>query len=236
MKIQAIVIKSNDRKEKDKSVLLFSLEQGKVWVTLKGVKSPNAKMKLAQNPFCYGEFVLEQTKAGLVVTSFNCLESFHELAEDPDKYFEAAALLEILSSVEQPSARLFVLALRSLKTICFGKVNNLYVLDKFLIEFFSDNGCGLFTTKCTCCLDESVERFFIDYADGKLVCINCRNASCEELSKNVYLALKFLNNTDFDKLHTLHLSSNSELELLKILVKNFDYRFDYKLKLIGILS
>ena len=28
-KVQAIVIKSNDKKEKDKSILLFSLEQGK---------------------------------------------------------------------------------------------------------------------------------------------------------------------------------------------------------------
>ena len=57
--VKAIVIKSNDRKEKDKNILLFSLEQGKIWATLKGVKSPNAKMKIAQNPFCFGEFILE---------------------------------------------------------------------------------------------------------------------------------------------------------------------------------
>ena len=57
-KIQAIVVKSTDRKEKDKNILLFSIEKGKIWATLKGVKGNGAKMKIAQNPFCFGEFVL----------------------------------------------------------------------------------------------------------------------------------------------------------------------------------
>ena len=39
-KIQGIVLKSNDRKEKDVNILLFSLEKGKIWATLRGVKSP----------------------------------------------------------------------------------------------------------------------------------------------------------------------------------------------------
>ena len=72
-KVKAIVIKSNDRKEKDANVLLFSLEKGKIWVTLKGIKGQNAKMKLAQRMFCFGEFVLQEGKAGQSVTSFECL-------------------------------------------------------------------------------------------------------------------------------------------------------------------
>ena len=98
-KVKAIVIKSNDRKEKDANVLLFSLEKGKIWVTLKGIKGQNAKMKLAQRMFCFGEFVLQEGKAGQIVTSFECLESFFEIAEDVEKYFEGAAILEIVEKL-----------------------------------------------------------------------------------------------------------------------------------------
>ena len=128
-KIKAFVIKTQDKKEKDKNILLFSIEHGKVWATLKGVKNPNAKFKLAQNPFCFGEFVLEDGKQGKFVTGFDCLENFHELSENIDKYFEATAILEILNvmefSTKEERAKVFVLALKTFQHICFGKIKEI---------------------------------------------------------------------------------------------------------------
>ena len=59
-KIKAVVIKGNNVKEKDKNILLFSLEEGKIWATLKGVRGEKAKMKYAKEPFCFGDFILEE--------------------------------------------------------------------------------------------------------------------------------------------------------------------------------
>ena len=239
-KIKAIVLKSSDKKEKDLSVLLFSLEKGKIWVTLKGVKGQNAKMKLAQNQFCFGEFVLEEGKSGQIVTSFECLESFHEIPEDIDRYFEASAVLEVVDklkfSSENERVQIFLLVLRTLKAICFQKLQNTYALDKFFISLFEILGVSIYSEKCSSCGTKAFDRVFMDYSIGELVCIACKGFSSEEVPKSAYIALKILSNTNFDKLSSVKLAKDSEIQLLKILVKNFEMRFDERLKLMGILS
>ena len=239
-KIKAIVIKSNDRKEKDKNILLFSLEEGKIWATLRGVKSPNAKMKIAQNPFCFGEYILEDGKAGKIVTNFEAIETFHEISEDVDKYFEGTSILEVLNAVEISNegerVKLFMLVIKALKSLCFNKNENLYVLDKFLLQLFDILGTPIFTEKCSCCGNKTFDKIYIDYSTGELVCTNCTKFGCEELAKTTYSALKILQQTDFDRLKTLKLAEGSALGLLRVLVRNFENRYDRNLHFVGILS
>lgn len=239
-KVRAIVVRASDKKEKDKNILLFSIEKGKIWATLKGVKNSSAKMKIAQNPFCFGEFVLENGKIGQIVTGFESIETFHEISEDVDKYFEGTAILEILNAMEFETERdrkqIFVLAINALKTLCFDKVRGCYVLEKFMLEIFKISGFPLLTNKCSCCGATAFEKFYIDYSSGEIVCAGCKNFNSEELEKTTYLAMKFLSQTDFEKLRTLKFAEGSEIGLLKILTKNFSFRFDKNLKFIGLLS
>lgn len=239
-KIKAIVIKSNDRKEKDKDILLFSLEKGKFWASLKGIKNPNAKLKTAKNQFSFGEFLIEEGKGGYVISGFESIENFHELAEDIDKYFEASAILEAVDKLDFSSqserTAVFLLTLKALKNVCFLNIKQYLCLIKFFIEIFKISGNSLYTDKCSSCGNKAFDKIFIDYSIGELVCVSCRGPFVEEVPKNAYLALKILTNSDFDKLSSIKLASGSELILLKILVKNFESLFATKLKLIGILS
>lgn len=238
-KIKGIVIKSSDRKEKDANVLLFSLEKGKIWVTLKGVRGQNAKMKLAQNQFCFGEYVVEEGKSGLIVTNFECIESFHEIPENIEKYFESSAVLEIIDklrfSSENERAKIFVLTLKTLKTICFNDVQNIYALNKFLIELFNIFGVPLYVDKCACCGSKVFDKLYFDFNSGEFLCVGCKHFDSKEISRAVYSALKILSQTDFDKLSTLKLANGSEKELLRLLVENFACKFDENLKIMGIL-
>jgi len=239
-KVKGIVIKANSKKEKDKNILLFSLEKGKIWLTLKGVKNEKAKMKIASNQFTFGEFILEDGKFGNIVTGFECIENFHELAENVEKYFEASAVLEVVNhfnfSSEDECAKVFVLVLKSLKVICFGKQKSNYALNKFLIELFKISGFPIYSEKCSCCGSVVFDKMYLNYNVGELVCTACKNGVCEELSKTTYLALKILNDISFEKLSTLKLANHSEINLLRILTKNFELRFNSKLNMIGILS
>ncbi len=239
-KIQAIVVKSTDRKEKDKNILLFSIEKGKIWATLKGVKGSGAKMKIAQNPFCFGEFVLENGKFGQIVTGFSSIETFYELSEDVEKYFEGTAILEIINAIEFSSVMeqkaVFVLLLKALKALCFENCLTNYILDKFLLELFKIYGFPIEYEKCSCCNAKAIEKFYFDYQNGEIVCAKCKNFHCEELSKLTYSALKIFSCCDFAKLSTLRLAEGSEVGLLRVLVRNFEARFDKKLKMMGILS
>ncbi len=239
-KIKAIVIRSNDRKEKDTNVLLFSVEKGKIWATLKGVKTQNAKMKLASQPFCFGEFIIEEGKTGNVVIGFECLESFHEISENIDRYFEASAVLEILDKLKFSNnfeqAQAFLLVLKTLKSLCFFSPKSIYAINKFMIGLFEILGVPLREDKCSCCGTTAFDKLYIDYSTGEFVCTGCKTYNNEEVQKTVLAALKILRNTDFEKLGTLKLAQGSEVLLLKLLVKNFERQFDEHLKLMGVLS
>ncbi len=239
-KMQAIVIKSSDRKEKDKQILLFSIEQGKFWATLKGVKNANAKMKLAQNVFCFGEFVLEDGKMGKIVTGFETIETFHELTENIDKYFEATSILEIVNAMDfsdvDERKNVFVLIVQSLKTLCFENASELYVLDKFLLELLSVCGYPVSANKCAGCGSTSFAKAFYDRASATIVCSGCKGFDCQELSPATISAIKIIKNTSFDRLSSLKLAQGSEFALLKILVQIFENKFEKRLNLIGILS
>lgn len=239
-KLQAIVIKSSDRKEKDKDILLFSIEEGKVWAMLRGVKNSNAKMKMAQSPFCFGEFVIENGRVGNIVTGFEIIESFYEISQDVDKYFEAIGILEIISALEFSSqaerAKIFVLVIKALKALCFTKVKKFYTLDKFLLSTFDIMGFGLDATKCSACSTTSFNKLYLNLLTGELLCVSCKNLTPIELSRIEVLGLKVLSQTDFDRLSTLTLAGESAKDLLKILVKNFEARFGQKLKLLGLFD
>lgn len=239
-KVKAIVIKKNDRKEKDASVLLFSVERGKFWAVLRGVKSAGAKLKAAQNPFCFGEFLLEEGKSGPIVVGLETIETFYEITADVDKFFEGSAVLECLAAMEFSTtaerAKIFVLALKTLKSICFGSAARLYSLCKFFLELFAATGTPLYSATCTCCRSPAFDKIYLDFTTGQLVCAACKGFVVEEVPKAAYIAMKILSTTDFDKLSSIKLAAGSEIALLKILVRNFNTRYDENLKLIGILQ
>ena len=58
IKTKAIVLGGTNVKEKDRLVDLFTLEQGRKLVSMRGVRGEKAKLKMAKEPFCFGEFVL----------------------------------------------------------------------------------------------------------------------------------------------------------------------------------
>ena len=129
-----------------------------------------------------------------------------------------------------------LLLLKTLKAICFSQANPVYVLNKFLLTLFEENGFPLTVEKCSCCGTKAFEKLFINYSVGELVCFACKTFDCEELTQTSLSAMRILTNTSLDKLHTIKLAENSEMALLRVLVKNYERRFDKKLKFIGLLS
>ena len=235
---KAFVIRGYNSKEKDKNILLFSLEEGKIWVTLKGVRGDKAKMKYAKEPFCFGEFTIEEGKFSNVVTSVEIIEPFNELAQNVDKYFEGQAILEIVNTLNFENERypLFVSLLKALKTLAFHNAVKNSCLIKFLIDVFDIYGLKVYSEKCTCCGAQFHDHVYINYNVGELVCGACKTFQNEELSKAEYMVLKNLTNNDYEKLPTIKFSEEVGEKLLKKLVKNFSFRFEKDLKMMGILS
>lgn len=226
-KLKGVVISSKDYKEKDKLITIFSLEEGIVMASMKGVRGEKAKLKFAKEIFCFGEFVLENTKGLNVVTQVEIIDNFFGLTNDISKYYEASAIIDIVAktSCEQANPPLFISLLKSLKALCYQSVEKKYVLCKFLIDAFQNLGYKFVTGKCASCGAILFDKKYFNLNFGEIVCPACRNDFCVAISESGYSALKLLNATEYDKLQTLKLCKGSEVEVLKLLEKNFEWRF-----------
>lgn len=223
-KVKAIVIGGVNIKEKDRLITIFSLEQGKMVVSMKGVRGEKAKLKSAKEIFCFGDFVIEEGKNSNIVTAVDIIDNFFELTKNLDKYYEACAILDIINHIAtEPNAQLFIELLKALKTLCYDDVKKYYVIDKFLMSIFKSMGYGFLTENCSSCGATLSIKYF-NYQVGEIVCPACKNNLCDPISGAVYSAMRLLDDLSYEKLSTLKLGGMGEVQAFNILSKNYEYR------------
>ena len=236
LNLKAIVIRGNNAKEKDKNILLFSLEEGKLWVTFKGVRGDKAKLKYAKEQFCFGDYIVEEGKLNNVVVGVDIIEDFNEIAKDIDKYFEGNAMLEIVEKLDFEGTKeryeVFMSLINALKILAFHKVTHLAVLLKFMLNIFEIYGMKLYSEKCSCCGGEFHDNIYINHQIGELVCSSCKTFQSELIGKGEFNVIRLLSSLSYEKLPSF--PEEVGQKTLKLLVKNFYNRFSGSLKFVGI--
>lgn len=227
-KVKAVVIGGVNVKEKDKLITIFTLEKGKMTVSMKGVRGDKAKLKSAKDVFTFGDFIIEEGKFSNIVTSVDVIDNFYSLSNDIEKYCEACAVVDIVSKIaNEPNPQLFIEFIKALKTLCYEDVKKYYVIDKFLLYIFSSMGYRFLGDRCSSC-SATLEAKYLNLQVGEIVCPNCRNSFSVQISNACYSAMKLLENTDYEKLSTLNLGGMGEVQTYHNLCKNFEYRTGYK--------
>lgn len=225
-KVKAIVIGGQNVKEKDRLVSLFTLEKGKMFVSMRGVRGDKAKLKWAKEIFSFGEFVVEEGKIN-IVTGVDIIDNFYDLSKDIDKYYEGCAILDIVSKViTEPNPPLFIEVIKALKTLCYDNVKKYYVLDKFLLSLFSGMGYRFLNDKCSSCGSVLQQKYF-NYEVGEIICAGCVNALCDKVSDACYSAMRILEKTEYEKLSTVKLGGMGEVQAYNLLTKNYQFRTGY---------
>lgn len=226
---KAIVISKQDSGDKDVIITLFSLEKGVLKAKLKGVKNQNAKMKFAKELFCFGNFMLTESSGGYsVVTNCDCLDTFYEISTDYDAFFEASQIIRIVGKivqVNQSNPSLFVEVLKALKALAYEKPQKNYVLCKFLIALFFNEGYYFHSERCSNCNNVLVEDRFLCLNTGEILCSFCKDDSCISISYAVNKCIKFLSETDYDRLSTISFAPSNINKTLDILLRNYEFRF-----------
>ncbi len=224
IKTKAVVLGGVNIKEKDKLVDLFTLEEGRMTVSMKGVRGEKAKLKMAKEPFCFGEFVIEKGSGSGVVTQVEIIDNFYDLTKDLDKFYEGCAILDLARAVANESdPRIFIELLQALKTLCYENLKKYYVFDKFLLKITEILGFSFDKTNCESC-KANLNLAYFDLNKGCLVCPNCKTENSIKVGKDTLKALQILSETDYDKLASLTLAVTSEKEVLKILALNLEWR------------
>jgi hypothetical protein len=141
-KVIAILLKSSDLRENDRSVRLFSAQEGIITATMRGVKKNNAKLKFASQPFAFCEYELTQKGGAYIVTGATVVEDTYSLCQDPEKYASAGLVCEVVdkASTSIDSASLFIILLKTLKALLYSSISAPLIVAKFIQKVLSMSG------------------------------------------------------------------------------------------------
>lgn len=225
-KVKGIVLGGTNYKEKDKLVRLYTLEKGRITVTMRGVRGDKAKLKIAKEIFCFGEYIIEEGKTN-VVTSVDVIDNFYGISQNIEKYYEACAILDVVEKFSAESnPQLFIEVVKALKSLSYDNLPKYYVIDKFLLDFLNNMGYFFMTDKCSSC-GATLSARYLNLDFGELVCPACKTSCCISVSEACYGAIRLLSVADYDKLSTVKLGGMGEVQMFNVLAKDYEWRTGY---------
>ena len=224
--IDAIVLKSQDFKDNDKIVYLFSPAEGKLSAVLKGVKKASAKLKFAGEPFCFAEFCCVKRGDMYTITNAYQKESFFELRQDITTFYCGVTALEIVSAFAMegdPNPLLFVNLVKTLELLVQG-VNPKIALVHFALAVLENFGQKPCFERCVVCGEKVTDAQFC-FQEGGVVCKNCDSDYSISLDEGVRKVLVNISSLKHEKLSTYKINemlANKTLYFLNdLFAKNF---------------
>ncbi len=211
---KAITLKTTDIKDNDKLLTIYSLDDGKLTVTARGIRKATAKLKFVKEPFCFGEFELIGKGDRYVLKTCKQLESFSSITADLVSYYCGCVAVDVIISYEHEGAnsQLFVLLLRTISTMTSVSGSALTTLVKYLLCYLHIAGYKLTFDKCSCCGSSEITHFS---SDNGVVCSSCYGE--ELLSEQCLQAFKLIDSTKTKDIATFTVSDIVNKQLLVFL-------------------
>ena len=120
--LNAIILRSRDYKEADQLLTIYTREQGKLTVQVRGVKKTNSKLRGGILLFSQAELVVTAGKAFPIVTGASTVTAFASLRSDFVRMSYAGYAAELLDRVisEGPAdEELYLFMLQTLQLLEF---------------------------------------------------------------------------------------------------------------------
>ena len=253
--IKGLVLKTIQRTDSDRLIVLFTVERGKITVCAKGSRSAKSKILPCIEPFSYSEFVLYEKDGFFWIKEGLLIENFYAIREDVKKLALASYICEVLDlavyeNMEEPE--LLRLGLNSLHAIAtdlrsLQVVKAVFEMRASMLLGFAPN-----VERCAKCGGRSAPQFYFSLPDGEVVCSHCRERALREVldmrgsvneeeerrfasqiyivSEDVRLATSYLIGCPSDKIYAFTMSDD-ELQKLSVLAEDhLTYRLEKKPK------
>ena len=251
--IKGLVLKTIQRTDSDRLIVLFTVERGKITVCAKGSRSAKNKLLPCIEPFSYSEFILYEKDGFFWIKEGVLIENFYSIRENIKKIALASYICDVLDiavyeNMEEPE--LLRLALNSLYAISKDLRSLAVVKSVFEIRTASLLGFAPFVDACSVCEKSSAKEFFFSLHDGELVCSNCREKALkdylnsrervnaeEELmfasqiiptTNDVRAAVSYIIECPHDKIFSFTMQEDELSKLAKFTEKHLIYRLEKK--------
>ena len=220
LKTRAIVIKTQEFKESDKLVWLFTEDFGKITAIAKGARKNKSKYISSTMPCCYGEFVLFKGKNLYTINEVTIIDSFQQLLRNLDTITYASyfnELIDITLENDEVHKELFKDLVTAFYFIKSGVMDIEVLARAFETKVLKATGYELNFNQCSRCRKKITVSNYIDLQSYGPICRECEKLNSIYISNPTYNTLKFLNNFGMDKINRIIVSQTSKLELYKIL-------------------
>lgn len=215
-----MVIKTQDLKENDKLVWLYSEKLGKITAVAKGAKSSRSKFLSTTLPFCYGEYVLFKGKNLFTINECEILDSFQALIGDLESLTYASYFCELIDICinEMESShdvfRLFVTVLYLMKS----KAVDLEMLARsFEVKILEATGYQLYLDNCCICKKKIKTSSYISFQYSGGICSDCNRINGMQVSNATYSLLNYLISLPIEKVYRVNVGNNIRDELNTVL-------------------
>ncbi|ARC85521.1 DNA repair protein RecO [Clostridium argentinense CDC 2741] len=219
IKTRAVVIKTQDYKENDKLVWLFSEELGKISVIAKGARKSKSKLMSSTLPFCYGEYVVFKGRNLYTLNEAKIIDSFQQMLTDFEILIYGSYFNELIDIAceEENYGTLFKDFVTSFYLIK-NSVADLEILARaFELKLLRATGYGLNLEQCSICDKKLKSSNYLSFQYYGMVCNECEKAYGIHITALAYNILKFLNSIELEKVPRVTINEEAKKELNKIL-------------------
>lgn len=219
LKTRGVIIKTQDYKENDKLVWLYTENFGKVSAIARGAKRNKSKLFAVTLPLCYADYMFFKGKNLSNLQEGKIINSFQGLMSNLDKLTYSSYLCELIdiALIDGESNRLlykeFITTLYLLDT---DAIDYELLIRAFELKLLKATGYGLILDKCVSCGKRLNVSNYISLSNFGGVCEECNKTHGLYVSKGAYNALRFLTNTNLDKIFRLNLSDNIKKEIERV--------------------
>ncbi len=238
IKVQGIVLNKVDYKDNDRVLTLFSVQQGKITVSCKGVKKQNSKLRSASEVFAFGTFLLAESKGRYTVTGFDSIDSFFELRQDFDRLSLGVMILKICEKAIAPGEEdlpLFSLLINSLHKLRDLTVHPAYTASVFLFKFCCLFGYQPQLESCVKCSDNK-DLLYLSAEAGGILCKNCNEIPHVAITGGCLKYIKEICFSEFDDAFLFKPTEKQLKELYHVACYYTAYFFDEKLKIMDYIN
>ncbi|QGU96836.1 DNA repair protein RecO [Clostridium bovifaecis] len=219
-KTKAMVLKTQDFKENDKLLWLFTDKLGKVSAIAKGAKKNKSKFFASTQSFCFGEYVLYRGKNLYTINEVEITDSFQSLLNDLDtitygSYF--CELILIALQEEESNRELFQDFIKSFY-LMKNNAADLEILARALeLKLLRSTGYGFEFENCSICGNKINKSNYLSIQYHGGTCNECNKVNGISISYGAYNVLKFLDRSLIENIPRISLSDDLKKEVYKIL-------------------
>lgn len=253
--IKGLVLKTVERTDSDRLIVIFTVERGKIAVCAKGSRSAKSKILPCIEPFTYSEFVLYEKDGFFWIKEAVLIENFYAIREDVKKLALASYVCEVLDITvyeNMQETELLRLGLNSLYAIAsdlrsLNTVKAVFEMRAAMLLGFAPSVDG-----CAKCGKRKADAFYFSLIDGNIVCSNCRERAYKEyldmrnsvnaeeemrlasqifcLSEDVRLAISYIISCPSDKIYGFTMPSDEFEKLSRLCEEHLIYQLEKKPK------